>query len=87
MQITGKAGELRCGGRVAARLTDWELVRSGDQSHLTAVLLDADDYYLEHVERFDVLLVMGNRVMVWKDRDIARNGSAISVQLGGRHDS
>ena len=82
MKVAGKSGELLCGGLHVARLTDWDMDRSRHYCSLTATVEDANEFYLEHGERFAVLLDMGERQVEYRDVGIILTGKTITVRWG-----
>jgi len=49
---------------------------------LTATVEDANEFYLEHGERFAVLLDMGERQVEYRDVGIILTGKTITVRWG-----
>lgn len=60
--IKGRAGTLKCGGRVAATFKDWEArITEEGRWRVTSTVVDTDPYWLEHGTTFRVALEMGTR--------------------------
>lgn len=77
----GLVGELRAGGRVAARITEWEMERleNGAGWHIAATLADTVEPWLPRVT--EMRLELGRRT--WRWREIAPEFVASRVHVRG----
>lgn len=88
--ISGRDGEIRAGGRFAARLTGWTARRGPGADgggaarwEIRGGLADAVDFYLDSPARKEVRLTMGERCWRWRDVRIERaDGATLIVAYG-----
>ena len=80
LHVTGKAGSLRVGGRVAATLEDWSFRKEDPPQvawHITARAVDQDSLLLEAGIPIEVRLILAKDVWRWKGVQIEGEGSIV----------
>ena len=79
--ITGQTGEIRVGGRVAARLGYWSAQRvvAEDKWVIGAALVERNDLWLAGAGPFELRLDVGSQQWRWKPVDLAVEGNGATV--------
>ena len=81
IEIHGFSGELRIGGRCAAKLGNWELRPCEGAARVSAALLEKDDFWLEQDGSFTLVLSWGTRERRWRNITVlATVGNSIAIQ-------
>lgn len=83
---TGLAGELRAGGRLAGRLSDWTMEPAPGGWSIRARLHDGHPVYLANGTPLELRLTMGKRIWRWRGVACARAGEAVTLMATGDYD-
>lgn len=79
LTIRGTAGRLGVGGRQAAVLVGWKLVRDGGQARIEGTITVTNGFLLEHSSVFDLRLVLNQKIWLWRRIPIERVENEIVV--------
>jgi hypothetical protein len=84
--LTGKAGRLLIGGRVAAELSAWECHVTGpDQVSVNGRIRQADAFWIEDPGPFRLELPWGDQVQTWREAVILEHDEThIALEARGR---
>lgn len=67
MRMTGSAGQLRVGGRVAANLQRWSYDGTPEAWSVEAETADIDEFWFDTDRVFELRLMVGDGVWSWQD--------------------
>lgn len=86
--VEGVSGEVRVGGRVAARLGAWSATRdkAADAWQIGAALAEVNDLWLDGPGPFELRLHIGRSVWRWRGVDLQRDGGSVSITAYRRYE-
>lgn len=85
LTATGPHGELRVGGRAAAKLGKWVLTSSDEGvSIVTAPTADVDEYWLWSSGIKELRLSTGSKQWRWREVEVGYGGSTMTITVTGK---
>ncbi len=83
-RATGRGGVLLAGGRRAATLGDWSLIKEGDTSVVSATLTGHNDLILDAAPTCTLVLAIGAGNWRWRGVAVSAEGNHATLTCRGR---